>query len=118
MLILRGEDGKRWVGVAPSHQTFAVLANKVKTSMCKQSHTTSSGDIEFSPSPDILSQFFFKGSPCWEDLPDMENENADVFRTAEASKRHRKQTCTREIGRVSVGLENACTVSIHLGIPG
>lgn len=47
----------------------------------------------------------------------MVNENADVLRTAEASKRHRKQTYTWEIDRASVGLENVCTVSIHLGIP-
>lgn len=59
MLILRGEDGKRWVGVAPSHQTFAVLANWVKTCMRKQSHAASSGDIEFSPSPEVLFHFLF-----------------------------------------------------------
>lgn len=64
MLILRGEDEKRWVGVAPSHQTFAVLANQVKTCMCKQSHTTSSGDIEFSLPPQTSYPiFFFKDLP-------------------------------------------------------
>lgn len=49
----------------------------------------------------------------------MVNENnADVLRTAGASKRHRKQMCTWEIDRVSIGSKNACTVSVHLGIPG
>lgn len=62
MLILRGEDGKRWVGVAPSHQIFAALANQVKTCMRKQSHATSFGDIEFSPSPDVFF-FFLKDLP-------------------------------------------------------
>lgn len=114
---LRREGGKRWVELALSYQTSAVLANWIKTCVHKQSPSASSGDIEFCPSPDILSHFF-KGSFCWEDFPDTENENADVVRTTEASERHRKQKCLWEADRGNLGLKNACTVSIHLAFPG
>lgn len=60
---LRREGGKRWVELALSCQTSAVLANWIKTCVHKQSSSASSGDIEFCPSPDILSHFFKRDLP-------------------------------------------------------